>query len=96
MKFNTVPQFSHFLTSASARRLLAVGHRLVQRVRVVRRAGLLLQHHAHVLDQLGPIPGHTESAEDEARVLHQADRRHQDRRRVGSVAGRLHVGNPLR
>ncbi|KAM7249085.1 hypothetical protein ACFE04_021495 [Oxalis oulophora] len=49
-------------------------------------------HHAHVLDQLGPVPGHTESAEDEARVLHQADRRHQDRRRVGSVAGRLHVG----
>lgn len=84
------------LTNGFACRLLAIGHSMVQRVRIVRRAGLLLQHHAHVLHQLGPLSRHTESSEDEARLRHQANRRHQDRCRVGSVAGRFHFGNPLR
>lgn len=68
-------------------RLLAVRRALVQRLRHVRRAGVLCEHNAYVFHLAGPLSGHPEPAEDTTHV-HQADGRFQDR---GRVAAR-HVG----
>lgn len=51
-------------------RLLAARSGLVQRLCDLRRVGLQLQHHAHVLHQPRSLPGHQEPPQDEAELLH--------------------------
>ncbi|KAE8746376.1 hypothetical protein FOCC_FOCC006871 [Frankliniella occidentalis] len=70
---------------------MAAGPGVVQRVRDVRRAGLLGVHPAHVLHLPGSLLGHPQPPQDAARLLHQAPRRLQDRPRLGARHARLEL-----
>lgn len=74
-------------------RLLAPGDSVVQRVRFVRRASVLVQHHAHVLHQPGPVFRHQQSAENQAHVFHQTTGWNKNRHRVGAFVDGFRLGH---